>query len=176
MRDPAFTLLEMLAVVAILAIASLVVVLHSSPLEETKLGLAASEVASALRFARSEALRTGEHHGARIGVADDRVRVYHLDISGSPPVEEFTVFHPVDKKLFDVPLASGSFTRGVSIDTSFFLFSAPPPKESVAFAPSGIPVSPLDLSGLNTGGVVVKHGIRQINILVSPTTGRVVIP
>ncbi len=84
-----------------MAIAGLVVVGRSSSVDdEIRLDLATSEVAGALRFARSEAIRTGRHHGARIESTQQRIRVYQLDVSGSPAVEEYVVAHPVDKHPF----------------------------------------------------------------------------
>ncbi len=151
MREKAFSLLELLVVVVILALlAGAVVRTYSSGDIEQKLQLAAEEVSSALRFARAEAIRTGEHHGARIGAADHRVRVYRLDTSGSPPVEVFSVYNPVDKKLYDLALIAAPFTTGVKVDKSDFRFGGVSTQyESVSFAADGTPVSPVDLALLD---------------------------
>ena len=148
-----FSIGELLIVALVVAIASLVVVGRSSSVDgEIRLDLATSEVAGALRFARSEAIRTGRHHGARIESAQQRIRVYRLDVSGSPAVEEYVVAHPVDKQLFDVSLRSRSFTPDGGITGVEFRFGGDPtPLESVAFDARGVPVSPLDLAVLNSG-------------------------
>ena len=158
-----------------MAIAGLVVVGRSSSVDdEIRLDLVTSEVAAALRFARSEAIRTGRHHGARIESTQQRIRVYQLDVSGSPAVEEYVVAHPVDKHPFDVSLRSRSFTADGGITAVEFRFGGDPtPKESVAFDARGVPVSPLDLALMDSGSVTL--GLRGLLATVSlvPLSGLV---
>ncbi len=176
MRENGFSIAELLVVVAILAIVGLVLVgPPSSVNDEKKLDLAASEVASALRFARSEAMRTGEHHGARFDTTAQRIRVYRLDILASPPVEEFDVYHPVDKKLYDLPVTSGPSTAGVQLSSSDFDFPGNADLESVAFAESGVPVSPIDLALMDAGRVDLALGAFARIVIVAPMTGRVTV-
>ena len=158
-----------------MAIASLVVVGRSSSVDdEVRIELATSEVAGALRFARSEALRTGQYHGARIDSALQRIRVYRLDVSGSPAVEEYVVAHPVDKQLFDVSLRSGSFTPDGGITSVEFRFGGDPaPGESVAFDIRGNPVSPLDLTLMDSGRVTLGLGGRLATVSIAPLSGLV---
>ncbi len=150
-----------------MALVGLVVVGRSSSVDdEIRLDLATSEVASALRFARSEATRTGRHHGVRIESSQQRIRVYRLDVASSPPVEEYVVVHPVDKTLFDVQLSSRSFTPDGSITSVSFRFGGDPtPYESVAFDARGVPVSPLDLALMDSGEVTL--GVRGMISSVS---------
>ncbi|MEE9279934.1 MAG: GspH/FimT family pseudopilin [Myxococcota bacterium] len=170
-----FSIAELLVVVAVLAIAGLVLVGHGSSVNESlKLELAAEEVASALRFARSESMRTGDVHGARIDTATQRILVYRLDTSSSPPAELNDVYHPVDKKLYDVGLAGGSFTRGVSISQAEFRFRGDPtPYASVAFDPTGIPISPLDLAVMESGAVDLDYRGMTNSVTLMPPSGRV---
>ena len=178
MRQRAFSLLELLVVVAILAIVGLAL-LRGIPADQGrhKLDLAAQEVAAALRFAHSEAIRTGEYYGARIGAGDERVRVYRLDTSSPPPpVEDYSVTHPVDKKLYDLQLGAAPMTSGVEVFASAFLFDGSAlPLESVAFDSTGAPVSPLDLSLLNAGAAVLQHGSQTQQVAVAAMTGRVTV-
>ena len=171
----AFTLVELLIVVAILAIVALVYA--AQPAGDTthqKLDVAASEVASALRFARSEALRTGQPHGARIEPGSDRVRVFRLDVSGGPPVEDYSVRHPVDKKLYDLSFQTHSFAGSVGVSLSQFLFGGVgTPKQAVAFQPDGSPVSPENLTLMDSGDVDLSLSGQTRQVDVAPITGRV---
>ena len=141
---------------------------------QQKLDVAVREVAAALRFARSEAIRTGEYYGARIAAGDERVRVYRLDTSSPPPVEDYSVTHPVDKKPYDLQLGAAPMTSGVEVFASAFLFDGSAvPLESVAFDSSGAPVSPLDLSLMNAGAAVLQYGSQKQWVAVAAMTGRV---
>jgi type II secretion system protein H len=75
-RHNGFTLLEIMIVAAILGIVALVAVpsFTSTSDGEAKLDLAAGEVAAAIRFARSETMRTGTVHGAKVAVSSRSTR------------------------------------------------------------------------------------------------------
>ena len=96
-----YTLTELVIVVAILSIAAAVAVpsLRSGP--DKQLGLAAGQFASAIRFARSESIRTGQPHGFRFLTNQYRIRVFSADTAASPWTWIFDVYHPVDKQLYD---------------------------------------------------------------------------
>jgi Tfp pilus assembly protein FimT len=177
MREKAFSLLELLVAAFIFALlGGALIRAHSSGDVERKLELAASEVASALRFARSEAIRTGDPHGAWLSDADDRIRVFQLDVSTLPGVAAFSVTHPVDKKLYDLALAKAPFTSGVEVTQSRFRFGGNSKDfELVVFASSGTPVSPDDLAVMDEGSVVVEYGDDKRVIAVAPMTGRVTV-
>lgn len=71
----AFSLLELSIVVLIMGIMTLVMIPDSSPTSQQKLDLVANHIAQALRFARSEALRTSEHHGVTISQVTQTITV-----------------------------------------------------------------------------------------------------
>jgi prepilin-type N-terminal cleavage/methylation domain-containing protein len=175
MRRRGFSIAEMLAAVMVVAIASLVFIGHSSSVDDgIRLEVAVSEVAHALRFARSEALRTNAYYGARIDSTAQRIRVYRLDTSVSPPVEENDVYHPVDKKLYDFALANSSFTRESSITGVAFRFGGDlTPYESVAFDAQGTPMSPVDLALMDDGRIDLSFRGRVASVTLTPLTGRV---
>jgi prepilin-type N-terminal cleavage/methylation domain-containing protein len=177
MRRHGFTLLELMLVLAILtALGAVVIVDLAAERGEPRLEAGAAEVASALRFARAEALRTGEPHGVRITSADHRVRVYRLDTSGASPVEDFSVRYPLDKRLYDLSLDAEPVTAGVKIGLSDFRFGGDStPRQSVCFAPDGTPVSALDLAPLDSGTVQVSHDAGTRSVDVAPVTGRVTV-
>lgn len=175
MRREAFTLLELTLVVAILGIVAGALALQSTSGDtERRLDTATSEVAAALRFARSEALRTGEPHGVRAETAGSRLRVFSLDTTGATPVETFTVRNPVDKKLYDLTFPDAPFMEGVSVQASDFRFGGSAVvRQAVAFDADGTPVSPLDLAPLDSGLVRLSKGTVQREVTVAPVTGRV---
>ena len=175
-HSPGWTLFELLVVLAILAVVVSTLFVHPAAFQQgVKLDLAASEAASALRFARSEAIRTESVHGVRLSASGDRIRVYELDISGGPFVEDFTVYHPVDKKLYDVTLSDGMASgTGISLSDFRFLGDAGV-YESMAFDAKGFPVSPVDLAGLTQGSVDLTSSSGTRTITIVPGTGRVTV-
>ena len=101
-RQVGYTLLELVIVVTILAIvAAIVVPAATSTGSDKELELVAEEFADAMRFARSEAIRTGEPHGFRFLTNQYRIRVFSTDTSGSPWTWVWDVYHPVRKQLHD---------------------------------------------------------------------------
>jgi prepilin-type N-terminal cleavage/methylation domain-containing protein len=174
-RSSGFTLLEILIVAAILGIVALVAVpsLMSGADGEARLELAAGEIASAIRFARSEAMRTGTVHGAEVVPATDTVRVFRLDGAGT---RVFDIRHPVDKKLYHIPLGTGPFTSGVDVAVSDFRFGgSATPHEVVGFVPSGAPVDDQNLDPMDSGQVQLTAGAETRTVAVAPVTGRVTV-
>ena len=101
-RQAGYTLTELMIVVVTLAvIAAIVVPATTSTASDKQLRLVAEEFAAAMRFARSESIRTGEPHGFRFLTNQYRIRVFSADTSGSPWTWVWDVYHPVSKQLFD---------------------------------------------------------------------------
>ncbi|MGI9203365.1 MAG: pilus assembly FimT family protein [Woeseiaceae bacterium] len=114
-REHGYSLIELVAVITVLGLVAAIAVPSVSSTDSRKLDLAASEVAEAIRFARSEAIRLGEPRGFRQQVADKRIRVFSLDMSVSPPARIFDVRHPISKQLYDVDLDDHSLAAADSI-------------------------------------------------------------
>lgn len=115
-----YTLVELVIVVSTIAlIAAIAVPATTSTGSDKQLEVAAEEFATAMRFARSESLRTGKPHGFRQTVSDKRIRVFSLDETTIPPTLIYDIHHPVDKQLYDIELdlqslaAADSVTRNV---------------------------------------------------------------
>lgn len=110
MMERGHTLLEMLIVVAILAIGAAIAVPDSRPARQEKLILATSIAAEAFRFARDEAARTGNVHGVFVDIANNRLDVFRLDETTNPNAAVLDVRHPVSKQLYRVQLGTGALT------------------------------------------------------------------
>ena len=101
LRQSAYTLTELVIVVATLAIIAAIAMPSFSPGSDRRIDLAAAEFAAAMRFARSESIRTGQPHGFRFLVNQYRIRVYAVDTAGAPWTWVYDVYHPVTKQLHD---------------------------------------------------------------------------
>ncbi|MDJ0911357.1 MAG: prepilin-type N-terminal cleavage/methylation domain-containing protein [Woeseiaceae bacterium] len=112
-RQDGYTLIELIIVVVVLVLIASIAVPSFTSSDTEELDLTAAEFAAAIRFARSESIRTGEPHGFRFLVNQYRIRVFTVDASASPWTWVFDVYHPVDKDLFDYtfpPELAGSAT------------------------------------------------------------------
>lgn len=104
-----FSLVELLIVVTILGIVATVAVPDISTTNASRLGLAAEEIANAMRFARSESIRSGAPRAFIQQSAEKRIRVFRPDTSLSPWSPVYDVYHPLSKQLYDISLAEHSF-------------------------------------------------------------------
>jgi type II secretory pathway pseudopilin PulG len=95
-----YTIVDLLAVVVLLGLAASIVTAPPTLGESRKLDLTASEIASAIRFARSEAMRTGNPVGFHHQRVVKRIRVFSIDTDSFPATIEYDVYHPVDKKIY----------------------------------------------------------------------------
>ena len=108
-REHGYTLVELLIVIIILGVAASVAIPDISTTNPGKLKIAAEEFAQAMRFARSEAIRTGEPHGFWQQSAAQRIRVFRADTGSSPWSLIYDVYHPLSKHLYDIQLDSHPF-------------------------------------------------------------------
>lgn len=171
-----YTLVQLLIAIVLMSMVAAVAIPVVSSQNAQKLDLAANEVAAALNFARSEAMRTGKYHGVRIGAADSRVRVFRLNTNPLPPTEVYNVVHPIDKKTYDILLGSAAFSSGASVSQSAFLFSLQPTSEAITFNPDGRPLlvrSTGQPALLVSGSARVSRNGDSRTITVEPETGRV---
>jgi len=108
------SLLELTLVVAILGVVAIVVLPQISATDPAKLDLAAEEIAEAIHFTRTEAMRRGEPIGVRLQPGQKRIRVYSIDTGTSPWTVIYDIYHPVSKKLWDIKLDEHPFA---AVDT-----------------------------------------------------------
>ena len=173
------TLLEMIIVVAIIGLVTALTLPALSSGDESRLDAATSEVVDAARFARSEAIRTGESHGIIATLSDQRVRVYRLDESGPLPVAIYDVYHPVSKKLYDLQLATSPEFFAVSLTQADFTFNGVAATQNlVGFSSDGTPIfnDAGTIHLLTDGNIHLGLGQHQRDIDVAPMTGRVMLP
>ncbi len=176
-----FTLLELLIVVSILGIVAVAAIPSLSSTEPYRLNLAAEEIAEAIRFARSESLRTGVPYGIQISQNTHRVTVYKADLSTTPVSQSFVATHPVSKKPYDFNIATDRYTANVRISNSTdpFSYATTVSRMNLLFDPAGIPfwiVRSTDTTyPLRNGRVELSDGTLSRVVHVAQLTGRVTI-
>jgi prepilin-type N-terminal cleavage/methylation domain-containing protein len=172
-RQTGVTLVEMVLVVAVLAVAATLAIPMSEPAGDAAAASAAGDVAQAVRFAQREAMRTGSFHVAEINPATQTIRVYRLTDTGA--VSGVKVNHPFDKLEYRISLAGKA--PHVRITSSVFTYGADRTVD-VAFSPDGTPLryvtGQLPSAALSADGSVgLQAGAAQRTVLVDRTTGRV---
>jgi len=180
-KQQAYTLLEMLIAVTIVALVATIALPSLSTGDEKKLDLAATEVANAIRFARSEALRTGEGHGLTISQVTQTVTANKYDLTTAPISTLGTLTHPVDKKPYDFNINTASATSGVTISNTddVFNFTGLGGRRSLIFDAYGTPKWIVG-SGpttylLSDGNIELSYGFQKRVVSVAPITGRVTV-
>lgn len=184
-RHNGVTLVELTIVVAILGITALTVIPDYSTTDSHKLELAANRVAEALRYARSEAMRSGEIHAVLFdtdntvsGTRD--IEVFKADLTASPFGNAGTLYHPLSKQPYDLWLGDGGFTSHVKYSNStnpFSFHGVDQTKKHIFFTALGIPVYVDDgvLSRFTGGDIELAYGGQTRKVSIQPTTGRVVV-
>ena len=173
-----FSLVELLLVVTIIGVAMAVAIPSFSPNDTHKLDLAAEEVAAALRFARSEAMRTGEPHGLRKNGAS-RFSVHQLNTAGAFPIFASVVLDPIHKKDYDVDVEQQPLSTGVKVTNTADPFDYPGLGKNsyVFFDGSGLPFYQ-DSSGyylLDSGTIQLGYGVNDRTVSLARVTGRVTV-
>ncbi|MDX2456376.1 MAG: GspH/FimT family pseudopilin [Gammaproteobacteria bacterium] len=139
LRSRGVTLPELLIVLTILGVAAAVAIPSLSSSNPQTLDLAAEEFANAMRFARSEALRTGEPRGFRQKSSNKRIRVFRLDTATAPWTPNYDVYHPVSKQLYDIDLNSHPFAAADNLTHNRTYRGSCNKPGNVYFDSSGIP-------------------------------------
>ena len=114
-RETAYTLVEILIVVSLLGIVAAVAIPNFSSVNPQPLDLAAEEIANAMRFARSEAMRLGSPIGFWQRSSSKRIQVFQADTGTSPWTLNYDVHHPLSKHLYDIQLNSHPFAAADAV-------------------------------------------------------------
>lgn len=176
-----FTLTELLIAIIILGVTAAVVIPNFNYHNVKKLDVAANEVAYALRFARSEAIRTGSIHGIQISQTNQRVVAYKANMATDPVSMEFILTDPVSKKLLDFDFDNKSSTLGTKISNSLdpFDYAGLGRVNNLLFDGTGTPIWVVSSSNttylLTDGMVQLDFAGKQRVVTVAPHTARITI-
>lgn len=177
-----FTLLELVVVASIIAVLAAVALPGSNPPLYEKLELAATRVAEALRFARTESIRTGQVHAVEIMFDTEQVIVSAADMTqdspypGGTPTDPLAILYdPVSLQRFDIDLSQGS-SRGVDVIGQPFIYSLGD-RRAVLFDAQGMPFHKGmgAFAQLDKGVVELALGANRRIVRLAPLTGRVTI-
>lgn len=173
-KQQGYTLLEMLIVAAIIVLIATLALPSLSTDDLDSLDAATSEVVGAVRFAHSEAIRTGVPHGVHADQAGQRIRIYRLDTSVNPVVAVYDVYDPLTKQLYDL-----SFNGDVAISGVYFKFEGFIWAQSFLGFSGGTGLPKYNDSGtirmLETAYVRLSQNGVERTINISPMTGRVTV-
>lgn len=171
----AFTLAEILTVVAVIGVLVVVVIPALSAVELKKLDVAAEEVANALRFAIKEADRTGGYILVDGQTVPGHLRVVNADASG---VELGAVNDPLTKTALNIDVAGSAFSQGIGLAVRFFQGGTAyaqllvgPGAQMKVFDGATIR-GPLEAGS----GVVVSLNSTSVTVALNEVTGRVTLP
>ncbi len=170
-------MLELLIVVGIVSIIAAVLLLPAdNPSDGLELEAAAREVAAALRFAQSEARRSGIPHGVELKTGTQQMRLYRVaDTTADTPTKVFTVYHPTDISLYNITFSSDRFPATFVSANVFYQGLGAPKFFTEFFGGSGTP-------GFKSGGIsrvltsaqiTLAHAGRSITINVAAQSGTV---
>lgn len=173
-RQRGVSYVEIMAVVILLGIIAAAAMPDFSGAGSKKLEIAARQITQAIRFAQSEAIRKKIPHGVDFDTLTDRARVYSLP--GLIPA--YDVYHPIDKKLYDIQLSTGPQVAGVDLVSANFVYANSSVIRSyVGFSVDGYPK--YSFGGPNymlvSGAVTLEHRGQQALLSIAPMTGRVTI-
>lgn len=176
-----FTFVEVMVAVLVLGILLAGLTPQLSAGNAEKLELAATEVVAAVRFARSEAMRTGEVHAILVDETTSQITVEKTDVVSKPAGVEAVLYHPISKQPYSFVLPQASATRNVFVDSGdvAFQFAGTGDRQRLMFDPAGVPVH-IDTTTnttylLSQGEIKLEHGELDRRVVVAPYTGRVTV-
>ena len=172
-----YTLLELVIVTGLIAILAAIALPSLQPARSESLALAAQRVAEAIRFARSEALRSGEIRLVEVDKDLEQIRVATADLSGATAVPATDLIHPVSKQPYRLVLPDQAGMGGIGVTDEPFNYPSGGTQAVLLFNAQGIPFH--KHSGayklLILGDVELTLDDQQAHVLVAPTTGRVTV-
>jgi prepilin-type N-terminal cleavage/methylation domain-containing protein len=176
----AYTLTELLIVVAILAIAAAVAIPTAQPVAEFRADAAAGEVVNALRFARENAQHSGEQRLFDCNAAANTIAVFALEtVQTTARASRDPVEHPFNRAPYLLNLNAAPAGNTMALVRCTFTFDDNSTAAAVAFDEAGNPVRGVGSgearkSPLRTGQVVLGAGNVERTITVD-ATGRITV-
>ncbi len=179
-RKRGFTLAELLVVVVVVGIIAAAVVPMLSSTEPQRLAVAAEETANVLRFALSEANRTGGYVLVDGKTASGHLSLYYSNASGDiPPVAgTAAVNDPLTKRVLDLDVGANPFSAGVTLTPRFMAGGTARPRLLIGPGLSQMrgwdsaSEGPLQANS----GIQLSLGGRVATVAISETTGLVTLP
>lgn len=160
-RGGGFTLIEILLVVVIIAIAAMIAVPMMGSMDSVQIRSAANMIAADLEYAKSMAISRQENYSVVFNPAGDCYEVH--DHNG------IIIKHPVTKLDYKVDFSSDSRLDKVVIDDADF---DPDSSNTITFDYLGSPYSGSGTSNpLNSGTISIKAGDFTMTVSVEPITG-----
>lgn len=171
-----YTLTELIIVVTIIGIIAAIAIPATSSNPDKSLDLAAQEFAAAMRFARSESIRTDKPHGFRQQSTAKRIRVFRLDQGTSPATLIYDVYHPIDKQLYEFDLNLQSLATADSLSRTAVFRGTCNQQGNVYFDGSGTPwCADPDTVLLERFEVDLVLGSSRRTVTLDDVTGRVTV-
>lgn len=175
---PAYTLVELLVVVAILAVAAVVALPSAQPVAEFRADAAAGEVVHALRYARENAVHSGAQRLFSCDAVANTFAVVALDSDApSTTISKTVLSHPFNQVPYQMSLNAAPAGNTMSLVSCTFTFDDNGSGPALGFDASGSPIramgsGPARTSALRAGRVVLGSGnvVRTIEI---DATGRI---
>lgn len=177
-----FTLVEMLVTVAILAVVSTVVLPLLSSNDPQKLSVAAEETANLLRFALSEARRTGGYVLVDGKTTAGQLKLYNSDSNANVPpyLGTSAINDPLTKRTATLDVTSGAFSQGVTLAPQFRVSSSA--WTQLLIGPGLSQLQGFDGANSNKGtlqansGVLLTLGAQSVLVSIDEKTGLVTLP
>lgn len=173
-----FTLLEMLVSVAILGIIAAAVIPVLSSNDPQKLSVAAEETANTLRFALSEARRTGGYVLVDGKSTPGRLMLYYSDASGNSGVK---VKDPLTKRAAILDVTGSPFSRGVTLTPEFIGGGLARQQLLIGATAAGLTLE--SMNGIGTKSalqansrVLLRYRDQSVAVSVNAVTGLVSLP
>ena len=165
----AFTLIEILAVVVIMGIASAIIVPQLSNRNDMRCAAAARALMADLLYAQNRSIALQVRHYVQFNTATNTYQIMADSGTGSPGS---VITHPVNGSPYTVTLGNGSLAN-VTLGTVNFDNNT-----TIAFDSVGIPYSWSASNGtlaLNSGTVVMQAGTNKLTVSVGAYSGEITV-
>jgi len=179
-RCAAYTLVELMIVVAVLAVAAVVALPTAQPVAEFQADAAAGEVVNALRFARENAQYSGAQRLFDCNAAANTIAVFALETDKTTTrVSRDPVEHPFNRAPYLLNLNAAPAGNTMALVRCTFTFEDNASATAIAFDTAGNPQRGVG-SGvardnpLRTGQIVLGAGNVERTITVD-TSGRITV-
>lgn len=174
-RQHGVTLAELLIAAALLVTLAAVVLPTWSINDSSKLSVAAATVGNALRFARSEAMRT---NGNVLVDAETVPGHLLLKSSGCASTGAAPLLDPQTKRAFDVTVSDGPYSGGVAMTARFLAGGAA--RGGLVFDASGAATLACSVAAQTAhgapeagSGIDLTYSGQTRTVAIDPATGRV---